>query len=168
MSKGAKRILIVIVVAILILAIIWVVYEANKPETASINTDTELPDENKGIDNIINDFIENEVLNETEEVSAVEGTQVNGDEEETESSTGNNNSDNTSSELIPGTNESREEKAVELAQEYYEKEHGSSEGIYFRCDSVYKDGRYLVIAGKDAKTVAFLYVDVRTELVEEQ
>lgn len=166
MSKGAKRILIVIIVAILVLAIIWVVYEANKPEPASINAATELPDENKGIDNIINDFVENEVVNETEEVSSVEDAQV--DEGEPEPSTESSNSDNTSSELIPGTNESREEKAVELAKEYYEEEHGSSEGIYFRCDSVYKDGRYLVIAGKDARTVAFLYVDVRTELVEEK
>ena len=59
MSKGAKRFLIVIVAATVVLAIIWMVYEANKPEPASINVATELPDENKGIDNIINDFVEN-------------------------------------------------------------------------------------------------------------
>ena len=152
MSNGAKKILIVIVVALLALAIIWVIYEANKPEPASVNVATELPNENKGIDNIINDFVENEVTNETDKEIVNEDSKDN----------------NTSSELMPGTNESRKERAVELAKEYYEEKYGSSEGIYFRCDSVYKDGRYLVIAGKDAKTVAFLYVDLRTELVEER
>ena len=163
MSKGAKRFLIVIVVAIVVLAIIWIVYEANKPEPASINATTELPDENKGIDNIINDFVENEVVSEEDENANEDATA--GEKEEVVTDT---NSGNSSSELMPGTNESREERAVELAKEYYEEEYGSLGGIYFRCDSVYKDGRYVVIAGKDAKTVAFLYVDLRTELVEER
>ena len=165
MSNGTKKILIVIVVALLALAIIWVIYEANKPEPASVNVATELPNENKGIDNIINDFVENEVTNETDKEIVNEDSQE--DEEKTEENTDSKDS-NTSSELIPGTNESRKERAVELAKEYYEEKYESSEGIYFRCDSVYKDGRYLVIAGKDAKTVAFLYVDLRTELVEER
>ena len=70
---------------------------------------------------------------------------------------------------MPGTNESREERAVELAKEYYEEEYGSLDGIYFRCDSVYKDGRYVVtVTSGPNETLAFLYVDLRTELVEER
>ena len=164
MSKGAKRFLIVIVVAIVVLAIIWIVYEANKPEPASINAATELPDENKGIDNIINDFVENEVVSEEAENANEDATAGETEEEETDT-----NSGNSSSELMPGTNESREERAVELAKEYYEEEYGSLDGIYFRCDSVYKDGRYVVtVTSGPNETLAFLYVDLRTELVEER
>ncbi len=164
MSKGAKRFLIVIVVAIVVLAIIWIVYEANKPEPASINAATELPDENKGIDNIINDFVENEVVGEEDENANEDATAGEKEEEVTDT-----NSGNSSSELMPGTNESREERAVELAKEYYEDEYGSLDGIYFRCDSVYKDGRYVVtVTSGPNETLAFLYVDLRTELVEER
>ena len=164
MSKGAKRFLIVIVVAIVVLAIIWIVYEANKPEPASINAATELPDENKGIDNIINDFVENEVASEEDENANEDATAGEKEEEETDT-----NSGNSSSELMPGTNESREERAVELAKEYYEEKYGSLDGIYFRCDSVYKDGRYVVtVTSGPNETLAFLYVDLRTELVEER
>lgn len=164
MSKGAKRFLIVIVVAIVVLAIIWIVYEANKPEPASINAATELPDENKGIDNIINDFVENEVVGEEDENANEDATAGEKEEEVTDT-----NSGNSSSELMPGTNESREERAVELAKEYYEEEYGSLDGIYFRCDSVYKDGRYVVtVTSGPNETLAFLYVDLRTELVEER
>ena len=89
-----------------------------------------------------------------------------GEKEEEETDT---NSGNSSSELMPGTNESREERAVELAKEYYEEEYGSLDGIYFRCDSVYKDGRYVVtVTSGPNETLAFLYVDLRTELVEER
>lgn len=164
MSKGAKRFLIVIVIAVVVLAIIWIVYEANKPEPASINAATELPDENKGIDNIINDFVENEVVSEEDENANEDATAGEKEEEETDT-----NSGNSSSELMPGTNESREERAVELAKEYYEEEYGSLDGIYFRCDSVYKDGRYVVtVTSGPNETLAFLYVDLRTELVEER
>ena len=164
MSKGAKRFLIVIVIAIVVLAIIWIVYEANKPEPASINAATELPDENKGIDNIINDFVENEVASEEDENANEDATA--GEKEEVVTDT---NSGNSSSELMPGTNESREERAVELAKEYYEEKYGSLDGIYFRCDSVYKDGRYVVtVTSGPNETLAFLYVDLRTELVEER
>ena len=164
MSKGAKRFLIVIVVAIVVLAIIWIVYEANKPEPASINAATELPDENKGIDNIINDFVENEVVSEEDENANEDATAGEKEEEVTDT-----NSGNSSSELMPGTNESREERAVELAKEYYEEKYGSLDGIYFRCDSVYKDGRYVVtVTSGPNETLAFLYVDLRTELVEER
>lgn len=164
MSKGAKRFLIVIVIAIVVLAIIWIVYEANKPEPASINAATELPDENKGIDNIINDFVENEVASEEDENANEDATAGEKEEEETDT-----NSGNSSSELMPGTNESREERAVELAKEYYEEKYGSLDGIYFRCDSVYKDGRYVVtVTSGPNETLAFLYIDLRTELVEER
>ena len=164
MSKGAKRFLIVIVVAIVVLAIIWIVYEANKPEPASINAATELPDENKGIDNIINDFVENEVVSEEDKNANEDATA--GEKEEVVTDT---NSGNSSSELMPGTNESREERAVELAKEYYAEEYGSTDGVYFRYDSVNSDGRYRVVAGSaEGGSNKFLLVNLSTGEVQEK
>ena len=60
MSKGAKSFLVIVVIVLLVLGIVWAVYENYKTEPANINATTDLPDENKGIDNIINDFVENE------------------------------------------------------------------------------------------------------------
>ena len=47
---------------------------------------------------------------------------------------------------MTGTTASREERAVELAKEYYEEEYGSTDGVYFRYE-VNCDGRYIVRAG---------------------
>ena len=55
MSKSTKKLLGIVVIVILILAIVWLVYENIKPQPTSVNVTNELPDENKGIDNIIND-----------------------------------------------------------------------------------------------------------------
>lgn len=167
MSKGTKKILIVIVVALLVLAIIWAIYEGYKPEPASVNATTELPDENKGIDNIINDFVENETVNETKNV--VVNTNKNDSSNESKQEDSNDNSeDNKGSEVVYGTSETREEKAISLAKEYYKDKYGSLDGISFRYDSVYGDGRHIIVASSNGKTVAFLFVNLNTNLVEEK
>ena len=161
----------IIQIILLILAIIWVVYENVKPQPVSIQTSNELPNENLGIENIINDLFENEVSNtvENEIVNEVMNEVV--DQTENENVNQNNetsseiNENNNDSETVTGTTTSREEKAVELAKEYYEEEYGSAEGIYFRYDSVYGDGRYIVIASTEGRTVAFLFVDLNTGIV---
>ena len=167
MGKNGKKFLIIIVIALLILAITWIFYENYKTEPANVNTTISKPDENKGIDNIINDFIEVEATNTTE----------NGDEpsQEDETITDNsqseanpNNSEN-KSEVVSGTATSREEQAIEIAKEYYEKEYGSYEGLSFSA-SVYKDGRYIVTVGSAELGIdnKFFLVDLSTELVEER
>lgn len=167
MDKSTKKIIGITVVILLILAIIWVVYESVKPQPASIQTSNELPNENLGIENIINDLFTNEVSNTVENeivnevVNQTENENVNKNNE-TSSDTNENNND---SETVTGTTTSREEKAVELAKEYYEEEYGNTEGIYFRYDSVYGDGRYIVIASTEGRTVAFLFVDLNTGIV---
>ena len=71
--------------------------------------------------------------------------------------------------VVGPTASGKTKMAVELAKEYYKEEYGSLDGIYFRCDSVYKDGRYVVtVTSGPNETLAFLYVDLRTELVEER
>lgn len=175
MSKGGKTFLILVIIVLLALGIIWAVYENYKTEPANINATTDLPNENKGIDNIINDFVENEIVNSVEGANIVseDSTTL---EEENASSSGNSNSDEnvedtkkgSSSEVVEGTTMSREERAIELAKEYYEEEYGDSDDIYFRYDGVNGEGKHIVVASSNAVTVAFLIVDLNTGLVTEK
>lgn len=163
MSKGTKKILGIVVIVILILVIVWLVYENIKPQPTSINTTNELPDENKGLDNIINDLFENEETNVI--VNEIVNETVN-EEEKTDDEPVNKEENNSTSETIEGTTLSREEKAEKLAKEYYEEEHGINDDIYFRYDSVYGDGRYIVVArNSSGATVAFLFVNLDTGVV---
>lgn len=174
MSKGGKTFLILVIIVLLALGIMWAVYENYKTEPANINATTDLPDENKGIDNIINDFVENEIVNSVEEANVVseDSTTL----EENASSSGDSNSNENvedtnkgnSSEVVEGTTMSREERAIELAKEYYEEEYGDSDDIYFRYDGVNGEGKHIVVASSNAVTVAFLIVDLNTGLVTEK
>ena len=175
MSKGGKTFLILVIIVLLALGIMWAVYENYKTEPANINATTDLPDENKGIDNIINDFVENEIVNSVEEANIV--SEDNTTLEENSSSSGNSNlneneedtNKGSSSEVVEGTTMSREERAVELVKEYYEKEYGDSEGLNYN-PSVYKDGRYLVTVGSAELGInnKFFFVDLNTGIVEEK
>ena len=176
MSKSGKSFLIVVVIVLLVLGIVWAVYENYKTEPANINATTDLPDENKGIDNIINDFVENAIVNTVEEKNVLEENNATDNEEvssnKTDDSNSNNNNDSTSSgnssEIVEGTTTSRGEKAIELAKDYYEEEYGNSNDIYFRYDGVNTEGKHIVVASSNAVTVAFLIVDLNTGLVTEK
>lgn len=175
MSKGGKTFLILVIIVLLALGIMWAVYENYKTEPANINATTDLPDENKGIDNIINDFVENEIVNSVEEANVVSEDSTTLEEENASSSGDSNSNENvedtnkgSSSEVVEGTTMSREERAIELAKEYYEEEYGDSDGIYFRYDGVNGEGKHIVVASSNAVTVAFLIVDLNTGLVTEK
>ena len=73
-----------------------------------------------------------------------------------------------SSEVVEGTTMSREERAIEIAKEYYEEEYGNSDDLYFSCDGVNTEGKYIVRASSNAVNVAFLIVDLNTGLVTEK
>ena len=175
MSKGGKTFLILVIIVLLALGIMWAVYENYKTEPANINATTDLPDENKGIDNIINDFVENEIVNSVEEANVVSEDSTTLEEENASSSGDSNSNENvedtnkgSSSEVVEGTTMSREERAIELAKEYYEEEYGDSDDIYFRYDGVNGEGKHIVVASSNAVTVAFLIVDLNTGLVTEK
>ena len=110
-----KKVIAVIVIFVLILAIIWIVYESVKPEPVSISATNELPNENMGLDNIINDIFENETntTNENEIVNETAQNNVDEDKKTTENDNSEDNTDSNSnnSEIVSGTNTSREEKS---------------------------------------------------------
>lgn len=165
MKKGTKQAIIAVVVIILILAIVWIVYESVKPEPVNISATNEMPNENMGESNLINET-ENDVTNVLEENELVNETVDEGTNEVAQNEETTQSGDD--SEIISGTTKSREERAVELAKEYYEEEYGSTEGIYFEYDSIYEDGRYIVRAGTADTGTMYLYVNLSTENVSEE
>lgn len=163
MKKGTKKIIWAIIAIIVILALAWLVYESVKPETVSIGATNELPNENMGMENSINELSE-EIETNTEVTNEVAKNEVVAKEEKPDKKTEEKKPE---SEIVSGNKESREERAVELAKEYYEEEYGSSDGIYFEYDSINEDGRYIVRAGTADTGTIYLLVDLDTEDVSE-
>ena len=160
MSKGAKKVLGAVIIIILIVLVSWLGYESMNAEPASINATNEVPNENMGLDN---EVYEEEVNTEKEEEEQVEEDTTTIEEEPaTEEET------STNTEVISGTNATREERAVSLAKEYYEKEYDNVEDVYFRFDTVNGNGDYVIIASNNGETLAFLIVDLDTETVTEK
>lgn len=168
MSKGAKKVLGVIIIIVLIVLVSWLAYRGTQAEPASINETNELPNEDMEMVNEAN------TINEVEEENVVEEntttTEDNSDEKETtEPQTKQEESKPSSNtEVVSGTKASREEKAVELAKEYYEKEYGSTEGLDFEVDDIDGGGRYIVRYGTAETGTMFLYVNLSTGTVSEK
>lgn len=172
MKKETKTITIIVLAVVIILALIWGLYATFKTEESAVNPANNLSDESMGLSDTANSINENAITNsEAQNEVANETTDETGNEvvdeevtepEATESNTGSE------SEIVTGTTASREDRAEELAKEYYEKEYGSADEIYFTYQSVNSDGRYIIRAGNaDSGTNMFLYVNIDTGKVSE-
>lgn len=174
MKKSTKTIIGVVVIILLIAGISFAAYEATKSEPVDIAEVNETANEGMEETNIINEVLENEVentivneianevANEVAQNEVVQNTTTEQNDDENEEYVGNG------SEVVTGTNATREERAVELAKEYYEETYGSTDGVYFNYDSVNSDGRYIVIAGAAGSSQnRFLFVNLNTEEVAE-
>ena len=154
MNKTVKKSLIIIAIVIVLFAIIWLVYDMLKKDTVDTSSDTNIVDGNTGLDNIINDLFENDMIeNEIEN-------------EVTENVTSNSSKENDNTKNEPDTTEkttSKEEKAIELAK----KKWRSTSGVYFSNEGINSDGRYIVSVrdGKSTSSLAFYLVDVEKGLV---
>ena len=158
MNKTVKRCLIIIAIVVVLFAIIWLVYDMVKSKPASAQVDTNLVDENTGLDNVINELFDNVIENEISE-NVVENNTQNHDEQ-------TQNKQVNSSTSVTESHTSKEERAVELVK----KEWGSSSGVYFSNDSVDEQGRYIVSVhdSKTTMTLAFYLVDLDKGTVTEQ
>ena len=177
MNQNVKKIIIAVIILILLLAIIWIVYEQFKLETAESGNTNILPNENTGIDNVTNEFTEdanliNEINSEDGNIIANEVTneEKNSNEDKNEQSKNENSGSNNGkdSEKVYGTVEERQERAVELAKEFYEEKYGNSDELNFDYEALNGDGRYIVRAGTPGFGVnKFFFVNLETEIVEE-
>ncbi len=166
MKKGTKKIIGIVVAIIIVLALAWLIYESVKPDTVSIGATNEIPNENMGITNEVGNFIEDDTTNTiNQNETTIETAQEENNSEEEEEIKNNNEGE---SEVVSGTTTSREERAVELAKEYFEKEYGSTDGIYFEYDSVNGDGRHIVRAGTADTGTMYLLVNLSTGEVAEK
>lgn len=160
MDKTVKRSLIVIIIVVIVFAIIWFSYDSLKKKPVDANVaDTNLSDENTGLDNIINDLFDNVLVNETKEDNSVVNDEIKENEDEPLD-------EENEQEYSAGSVTSKEEKAVELVKEQW----GESSGVYFRNESIDAEGRY-IISVRDSKTtnsLAFFVVDVDKGLVTKQ
>ncbi len=175
MKKSTKTIIGVVVIILLIAGISFAAYEATKSEPVDIAEVNETANEGMEEANIINEVTENDVENTTiENEIANEVTNEVAQNEVVQNTTTEQNDDEneeyigSGSEVVTGTNATREERAVELAKEYYEETYGSTDGVYFTYDSVNDDGRYIVIAGAAGSgSNKFIFVNLNTEEVAE-
>lgn len=166
MKKGTKKIIGIVVAIIIVLALAWLIYESVKPDTVSIGATNEIPNENMEITNEVGNFIEDDTTNTiNQNETTIETAQEENNSEEEEEIKNNNEGE---SEVVSGTTTSREERAVELAKEYFEKEYGSTDGIYFEYDSVNGDGRHIVRAGTADTGTMYLLVNLSTGEVAEK
>lgn len=153
MNKTVRNSLIVIGIVIAIFIITWIIYDIFKKEPVDANIiNTNLTDENTGLDNFINELFDNVIVNETAE-NVIANTENNEDIEKKEEI------DNASNVSVT----SKEERAIELV----EKEWGGSDGVYFSNESIDNQGRYIVSV-RDKRTtdsLAFFVVDIDKELV---
>lgn len=172
MKKSTKTIIGVVVIILLIAGVSWAAYEATKSEPVDMAQTNEVASENMGITNTDENAIANETENVTAENEIANETVAN---EVAQNTTTDDNTDKneecigSGSEVVTGTNATREERAVELAKKYYEETYGSTDGVYFTYDSVNGDGRYIVIAGTAGSgSNKFLLVDLNAEEVTEK
>ena len=154
MNKGLKNSLLILIITICLFTITWIIYDMVKEEPVDANvTDTNLVDENTGLDNIINELFEN-----------VEKNMLNEQSKQNEEENLENEEENDKTPIVTTeTVTSREEKAIELVK----KEWGGTEGVYFSNESIDQSGRYIVSVRNSRTTnlLAFYIVDVNTGIV---
>lgn len=163
MNKTVKNSLILIAIVVVIFGIIWFAYDAvkEKPEdTKQVNTN--LVDENAGLDNVINQLFENATPTDKGTENKVEENKIKDTDKNNKNEDNKKNEESeeqTSSESIT----SKEERAVELVK----KEWGDTEGLYFSNDAIDSEGRYIVSVHDKSttNTLAFFLVDVESGLV---
>lgn len=162
MNKTTRNTLIMIIIILLIFAIIFVWYQNFKTKPLDTNTVSGniLNDANTGLDNILNNILDDENIENAENIENVENTQ--------------NRQDNTNTNQEKETDPenqmtSKESKAINLVKEQWKKEWGNLKDVSFNV-SVRSDGKYLVTVYDITSTqlIQGYIVDVDTETIKEK
>ena len=172
MSKTTRNILIVVVIVLLVFAIILAVYNQFKSEPMDANVEKEniLDDANAGLENLINDILEeneensNNIDDNSESNNVSTNTQTSNTNVQNQSSS-DNTSNVTENQTTPG-----EQKAIEFVKTEWKKEWGDLDGVSFNNVAIRDDGKYEVSVN-DSKTTRVIHryiVDTDTGIVEER
>ncbi len=159
MTKTTKNILIITVIVILLFALTFVIYQhfSLKPlEKSDLGKGEILPDVNNGLDNLINEILEENII-EPEKNN-------NNQKQETTVTASTGSVEDNEDQMTP-----KETKAINLVKEKWSNEYGSLENIAFNI-SIQSDGKYLVTVydTKTTRTLKGFVVDVSTEIVNEK
>lgn len=160
MSKTTRNTLIMIIIILLIFAIIFVWYQnfKTKPIDANTVSGNVLNDANTGLDNILNNILDDENNENTQNIENTENKQE-------------NQNTNQKEEDVETENQmtSKENKAINLVKEQWKQEWGNLDDVSFNV-SVRNDGKYLVTV-YDITTTQLIQgyiVDVETETIKER
>lgn len=175
MSKKTKKTNYLIIAIIIVLFIILcLAYDEMKVEPADANTvNSNLVDENTGLDNIINELFEDVTTNqEVENKNEEDDENIQKENSNTENEDNTNELDNEENEIeeedISSTETvtSKEQKAINLVKQAW----GGDDGVYFSNESIDSNGRYIISVRDRGTTnsLAFFLVDVDSGLVTKQ
>ena len=169
MSKSTKNILIIVAIVLVVFAIIFAVYEhfQSKPMNANTQPENILPDANTGLENMLNDILD-------ENTNLEQNNEESNNEVQNSNSTANTSS-NTQTSKDPDTTEDdnrmtpRETRAIELVKAQWLKDWGSIKDVSFNV-SIQSDGKYGVTVYDTTTTqsIQFYIVDVDTGDVRER
>lgn len=169
MDKKTRNIIIVIAIILLIFAILFAVYTHFKTEPMNANTQlsNNIPDANTGLENMIN-----QILNEEENTEVEQNKEENTNKNENQNSNQETN-DKKNNEETPSEDDNRmtpkENKAINLVKEYWKKEWGSTDDVAFNV-SIQSDGKYgvTVYDVTTTQSIQFYIVDVEKGTVKER
>lgn len=176
MTKEMKTVLIIIGIILVIFAIIFAVYQYFQEEPMNANTigaANVLEDANTGLENMLNEILEEGNVQNTENATNdVENSQAGSGQSNTNSnSNASTNQDQNQEDLTEDDNRAtpREEKAIELVKEEWIKNWGNTDGVSFSV-SVQEDGKYGVTVYDASSTeyIILYVVDVDTGIVKEK
>ncbi len=171
MNKTTRNILIIVVIVLLAFGIILAVYNHFKTEPIDANMANEniLDDANTGLDNIINDILDEDNVENAEneeEAKNTENEKTNTQASSSKTNTQSSKNDN----KVDLESTSGEKKAIELAKKEWKKEWGNLNDVSFNNVMVQGDGKYVVSVNDSTTTevIRFYVVDIKTGIVEEK
>lgn len=167
MNKTTKNIVIVVAIALLVFGIALALYNHFKaePMNANVQKDNILDDANTGLENLINNILDDENTENNENTENKEENKNNTTTNTQSQGQSSNKNNEIDSQTTPG-----EKKAIELAKAQWKKEGNSLDGVSFNNESIQGDGRYVVSVNNSKTTMVICryIVDVITGMVEER
>ena len=176
MKKSTRNIVIIAIIVLLIFGIAVALYGHFHTEPINANTTNNiLDDANTGLENLLNDILDenNSENEEKEENRELNNSNNNTTNQNTQTSNKAANTTQTSSKndnVVENQTTPGEKKAIELAKAEWEKEWGSLDDVSFYNVMIQGDGKYIVSVNDSTttKVICRYVVDAITGVVEKQ
>lgn len=172
MKKSTRNIIVTVIIALLVFGIAIALYGHFHTEPINANTvnNSILDDANTGLENFINDILDEDNSESEEDEKNIETNNTANKNTQTSSANTNTQSTSKNNNVVENQTTPGEKKAVELAKEEWKKEWGSLDDVSFNNVMIQGDGKYVVSVNdsKTTKVICRYVVDTVTGVVEEQ